>query len=276
MISHISHMVFDYFPEKEHLLWNSKPSQQNSEPWHWWLRLHRDKTETETSVFLHLSFVISQAAGFLWVISLFQLICHQHEKINIPQSKAGNLVYLRIRNWFKNIVQGNNSDQKFQKKTFLPDQELSSTNLSYFPWITVTVCVLTLINSTLENYFVERCPGKSHSYCFNEGHLTDDCTCVCPADYTGSKCEEFRKYTNHLILDVSVVILIWWTLIVILLTPVLVSWCLSAVIAIFVAVITRKSSCVNARGIPTTAYEVLYMLFYPGGEGVGTLDGRGV
>ena len=67
-----------------------------------------------------------------------------------------------------------------------------------------------LINSTLKNYFVERCPGKSHSYCFNEGHLTDDCTCVCSADYTGPKCEEFRKYTNHQILDTSVVILIWW------------------------------------------------------------------
>ena len=43
---------------------------------------------------------------------------------------------------------------------------------------------------------------------------------------------------------------------------------------------TRKS-CVNARGIPTAAYEVLYMLSYPGGggrylgrgRGVGTLDG---
>ena len=40
--------------------------------------------------------------------------------------------------------------------------------------------------------------------------------------------------------------------------------------------LTRKSSCVNARGIPTTAYEVLHMLSYPAGRGVGTLDrGRG-
>ena len=31
---------------------------------------------------------------------------------------------------------------------------------------------------------------------------------------------------------------------------------------------TRKSSCVNARGIPPTAYQVLHMLFYPG-EGAG-------
>ena len=28
--------------------------------------------------------------------------------------------------------------------------------------------------------------------------------------------------------------------------------------------ITRKSSCVNARGIPTAAYQVLHMLSYPG------------
>ena len=32
---------------------------------------------------------------------------------------------------------------------------------------------------------------------------------------------------------------------------------------------TRKSSCVNARGIPTAAYQVLHMLSYPGGGGGG-------
>ena len=34
--------------------------------------------------------------------------------------------------------------------------------------------------------------------------------------------------------------------------------------------LTRKSSCVNARGIPTVAHQVLHMLSYPG-RGVGTL-----
>ena len=29
---------------------------------------------------------------------------------------------------------------------------------------------------------------------------------------------------------------------------------------------TRKSSCVNARGIPTAAYQILHMLSYPGGD----------
>ena len=29
--------------------------------------------------------------------------------------------------------------------------------------------------------------------------------------------------------------------------------------------LTRKSSCVNARGIPTAAYQVLHLLSYPGG-----------
>ena len=31
---------------------------------------------------------------------------------------------------------------------------------------------------------------------------------------------------------------------------------------------TRKSSCVDARGIPTAAYQVLHLLYYPGGGGV--------
>ena len=36
--------------------------------------------------------------------------------------------------------------------------------------------------------------------------------------------------------------------------------------------LTRKSSCVNARGIPTAAYQVLHTLSYPrGGRGIGTL-----
>ena len=38
---------------------------------------------------------------------------------------------------------------------------------------------------------------------------------------------------------------------------------------------TRKSSCMNARGIPTAAYQVLHMLLYPG-MGVPTLAGLGV
>ena len=33
---------------------------------------------------------------------------------------------------------------------------------------------------------------------------------------------------------------------------------------------TRKSSCVNARGIPTAAYQVLHLLSYPGEGGGGT------
>ena len=37
--------------------------------------------------------------------------------------------------------------------------------------------------------------------------------------------------------------------------------------------IPRKSSCVNARGIPTAAYQVLHMLSYPGGT---YLTGGGV
>ena len=32
---------------------------------------------------------------------------------------------------------------------------------------------------------------------------------------------------------------------------------------------TRKSSCLNARGIPTAAYQVFHMPSYPGGEGGG-------
>ena len=40
--------------------------------------------------------------------------------------------------------------------------------------------------------------------------------------------------------------------------------------------IKQESSCVNARGIPTAAYEVFHMLSYPqGAGGVGTLDGGG-
>ena len=41
---------------------------------------------------------------------------------------------------------------------------------------------------------------------------------------------------------------------------------------------TRKSSCVKARGIPTAAYEVLHMLYYPGGGGryLGRGGGGGV
>ena len=31
---------------------------------------------------------------------------------------------------------------------------------------------------------------------------------------------------------------------------------------------TRKSSCLNARGIPSATYQVLYMLSYPGGGGL--------
>ena len=36
---------------------------------------------------------------------------------------------------------------------------------------------------------------------------------------------------------------------------------------------TRKSSCMNARGIPIAAYQVLHMLSYPRGGGVGALAG---
>ena len=40
--------------------------------------------------------------------------------------------------------------------------------------------------------------------------------------------------------------------------------------------LTRKSSCVNARGIPTAAYHVLHLLSYPGGgEGVYPIPGQG-
>ena len=35
----------------------------------------------------------------------------------------------------------------------------------------------------------------------------------------------------------------------------------------------RKSSCVNARGIPTVAYQVFHLLPYPGGGGLPTLVG---
>ena len=40
-------------------------------------------------------------------------------------------------------------------------------------------------------------------------------------------------------------------------------------VAFKIKVNTRKSSCVNARGIPTVAYQVLHMLSYPGGGGGG-------
>ena len=30
-------------------------------------------------------------------------------------------------------------------------------------------------------------------------------------------------------------------------------------------ILTRKSSCVNTRGIPTVVYQVLHLMSYPGG-----------
>ena len=41
---------------------------------------------------------------------------------------------------------------------------------------------------------------------------------------------------------------------------------------VYIYLNTRKSSCVNARGIPPAAYQVLHLLSYPGG----TYPGRGV
>ena len=44
--------------------------------------------------------------------------------------------------------------------------------------------------------------------------------------------------------------------------------------AVGIRLLTRKSSCVNARGIPTAAYQVLHLLSYPGEGGTPSLAGE--